>query len=920
MSYIIRMKILHYKCLKKKLHPLPCSLFFFILLAGLAENAFSSASMPAQNVLAPKSELESIELKSEALKAFKNALEPRNKSETTGQAATKNLVLKNQFSTPHYYVFLFHPQPSGNQKLISFEVNSNTSEVKELSQWDYSKNQDLPLNTDNILRSMPDHYQKLMPKMVNSLNYGVYYLKQKYGLHATPEALSAKETREKETGKKIGNKPEEIIRNYLEQFMMDISDQKKMHDLYVIKPENFPESYYLELQKEIAREQGHGDIKLKDKVKNKVMPIAVKNVIDDQISTLQTWLDYFSSPDSNFYPDWAKYWAFRSMVRLSSYDKEKKIFADRDKNTVAPFPDLNREALASVIDLMVKKTGGNPIPFNGNNELEKLVEERNFGKLYAYALENATPAGKNELFITSGQWVKYLQGSDPTPLIKSLQGFGTGWCTAGESTAQIQLSLGDFFVYYSNNKNGNPVVPRIAIRMEQNKIGEVRGIAHQQNLDPYMVEIAEKKLKDFSDGPKYQKKTEDMKYLTEIEKKQNSGMELDQNDLIFLYETESQIEGFGFEKDPRIEELKNKRNKVITNDYSVIYSIPERDVLREVTPNDRKTNNKRVYIGEKVYTPPKDISLEELQNLNKIIGLNIDLTDISQSVKNELITWNGSFIDRGKIVSYPGLQSVSGDLIISKANKFQADSLQSTGGNLNAKNVRNFKADSLQRVGGGLNADNADTFNANSLKTVGRELNAPNSTSFGADSLEEVGTFLVTSKIREFKANSLKYVGWYFDASKARTFSADSLQYVGRYLDIRSAEEVKLDSLQSIGWYLDASKARIFSADSLQYVGWYLDVRNAARLILNSLQYVGWSVYANRAEIFESTVHHIGKHLDASSALTVNAPLLKYVGIDLNAPKAEFKAPHLHNVGGKLYVRQADLVRAIMSNNTITSA
>jgi hypothetical protein len=37
------------------------------------------------------------------------------------------------------------------------------------------------------------------------------------------------------------------------------------------------------------------------------------------------------------------------------YDKEKHKFNNRDKGTVAPFADLDREALAYVIDVIVKK-------------------------------------------------------------------------------------------------------------------------------------------------------------------------------------------------------------------------------------------------------------------------------------------------------------------------------------------------------------------------------------------------------------------------------------------------------------------------------------------------------------------------------------------------------------------------------------
>ena len=62
-------------------------------------------------------------------------------------------------------------------------------------------------------------------------------------------------------------------------------------------------------------------------------------------------------------------------------------------------------------------------------------------------------------------------GTDHMPLVESLKGYNTGWCTAGESTAKTQLQGGDFYVYYTLDENDEYKVPRIAIRMENNQIG-----------------------------------------------------------------------------------------------------------------------------------------------------------------------------------------------------------------------------------------------------------------------------------------------------------------------------------------------------------------------------------------------------------------------------------------------------------------
>lgn len=413
--------------------------------------------------------------------------------------------------------------------------------------------------------------------------FGSQFLHQKDSqLHTTPPIEKTQERR-KAKGEGTSQKPADKIGAYLDR-VKDILNpeplkrdrdfdrgqrnidflKRRLYENVILKPEDIPESYY-ENQRRLAREQGHGDIEITDEMRSQLSEV----IISDQKSTLDNWTDYLTSPDSDSYPMWAKYWAYTGMLKLSTYDKEKHAFGKRDKDTVAPFPDLNREALAYVVDIVVKKINEDNISDTEDNpELQKLLQGTNFGKLYAYAIEKVTPTEENELTNTQGEWVKYPQDSDHMPLVNSLQGHGTGWCTAGETTAQSQLEGGDFHVYYSYDQQGKPTIPRVAIRMKGPNIGEVRGIAHEQNLDPYIGDVLDKKLTEFADGQAYQKKSTDMKHLTQIEGKRKYGEELTREDLRFLYEFDANIEGFGFHKDPRTEEI--LANRDIKSDISHI--------------------------------------------------------------------------------------------------------------------------------------------------------------------------------------------------------------------------------------------------------------------------------------------------------------------------------------------------------------
>ncbi len=350
------------------------------------------------------------------------------------------------------------------------------------------------------------------------------------------------------------------------------------HNEYVIRAENIPDSYF-ENQRRLARERGEGNIEITPEIKKQF----IEQIIQDQKSTLDNWVNYLTSPDADAYSLWAKYWAFRSMVKLSSYDKEKKDFGLRDKHTVNPFPELNHEALAYTIDVITKKAKKENISLAENNpELEKLIKGENFGKIYGYFIDKSTPSETNDelLKTTKGQWIKYEKGSNPKALAESLKGHFTGWCITSEPTAETYLKDSNFYIYYSNDKNGKPNIPRAGIEIKEDEIAAVHGIAKGQNLDPHIADILEEKLEKFPDKEKYKKKTADMKLLTQIDNKLKKGEEPTKDELKFLYEIDNKIEGFGLENDSRIEEIKKSRNP--RQDYAAIFHCRPEQVAQTI--------------------------------------------------------------------------------------------------------------------------------------------------------------------------------------------------------------------------------------------------------------------------------------------------------------------------------------------------
>ncbi|MCX6766432.1 MAG: hypothetical protein NT170_01450 [Candidatus Moranbacteria bacterium] len=308
------------------------------------------------------------------------------------------------------------------------------------------------------------------------------------------------------------------------------------------------------------------------------------------------------------YPDWLKYYTFRSILKMGRCDKKKKAFTERYGGAIAPFPDLNREALAIVLGDIEKHEGGNSdLEFTKRFDIKEeikqqycqLLKQKNFAKLYALGIEEFKPIPEELLKITEGEWKKFSRGSDHNPLVESISDYGTGWCLRGEAMAERYLirDQNDLYIYYSLDKEGKPNVPRVVMVVNSNgRIAEVRGVAEEENLDPYIGNIVETKLSqpEFEEeGKAYKKKSADMKLLTEIEKKTKTGQRLDKNDLIFLYEIDSQIEGFGYQRDPRIEEIRKARNK--KEDMLVIFECSNDQIAEG--PEEINENTK-AYVGE----------------------------------------------------------------------------------------------------------------------------------------------------------------------------------------------------------------------------------------------------------------------------------------------------------------------------------
>ena len=345
--------------------------------------------------------------------------------------------------------------------------------------------------------------------------------------------------------------------------------KKYYYKKYVIKEQNVPESYFKK-QEKIALDRGYGHVKYDEKTKKQ----EIEHIINEQKKSLDMWLDYLFSKDTDMYPTWFKYYVFQGMLKLGYFDKEKNRYTKRTESTVKPFIELNREALSIIYSELIKVLNKENID---DKKLNELINNGSFSKLYSYAVLKLDSVKDDGFKSNDGIWKKYNKGSNPEILFNDINGKGTGWCTAGGiKTARAHINGGDFHVYYTKDREGNYTKPRIAIRMKDNQIAEIRGISENQNIETNMEKVVDKKLEEFPDGDEYKKKVKDMEMLTYIYTKHENKGELTKTDLRFLYEIDDKITGFGYARDPRIEELLQERN--VRKDLTLVLDCKEKNI------------------------------------------------------------------------------------------------------------------------------------------------------------------------------------------------------------------------------------------------------------------------------------------------------------------------------------------------------
>ena len=410
-------------------------------------------------------------------------------------------------------------------------------------------------------------------------------------------ALTGFETRQKsivessfakarQSGEKLSGKPsekrnlsylsrlEKLIAKrgtHLEQKLWEATIEKRG---LLLEEEDITEATWESVRQEL-RDAGHGYIELTDSSKHEYY----EKWRELQRKSLEKWARYLGDEHSP-YPIWFKIYAWDGMTKMGHFDLKTSQFQNRNKTTIAPYPEPNPEILAKVFEIVSHYFGDSKKEIyteegTRNIPLEKIVQTGNFSKIYSAVI---TPPEKTE--DVHGEWVEYGLGDEDDI---ALAAQGTGWCVASSAVGGHYLRYG---TYGQNNNNRHNkerdannhskfilfrlvdpetgVLARDAcasIRLDPNgKVAEISGLQEWQSLDDSLVPIVEEKVRSLPGGEKFLEAFADKKMLIILDHKMQNGEDLTKEELIFLYELERPIKALStyYDTDPRIEELKGE--------------------------------------------------------------------------------------------------------------------------------------------------------------------------------------------------------------------------------------------------------------------------------------------------------------------------------------------------------------------------
>ncbi|GIW65540.1 MAG: hypothetical protein KatS3mg094_059 [Candidatus Parcubacteria bacterium] len=683
---------------------------------------------------------------------------------------------------------------------------------------------------------------------------------------------------------KIPPNPKDQIPYYIQRIIdilkkesgKELFKKQILYKKFIIKPENIPSDYFKNvLLVNFAEILGHTREELREpQIRQAVIELfekrigqsfetyqvpeqekqqLIQQIIEDQKRSLDTWFDYLTSPEAENYPTEFRYWIFAEVLRCGAYDEIRKEYNKRTETTVATFPELNSQALGLLIDELIRKEKGEPSGLTNLNEeqqkeLQKLIQSEDFRKLYPWLLEyvNSLKLPEEKLIITEGKWKLFSQASNPKDLIKAIGGFNTNWCIAGEETAKNYLSHSDIYIYFSEDNEGNPTIPRVAIVFNRNlnQITEIRGISKGQNLDQYITPVVKKSLTEgleieekkiiLPGSERYLQATEDMNRLAEIYIKYLNNQELDLEELKFLYEIDRDIVGFGYEIDERINNILRRRN--LKKDLSKIFNCREEQITTEtieITDETVVVYDYLVYLMPQKWTYfPKKLTF---------ISGNADFSDSEvEDLGNLRIIRGDAFFERSRIKTLKNLEEIGGNTYFSNSEVEDLGNLRIIRGDTHFERSRIKTLKNLEEIRGNAFFKNSEVEDLGNLRIIEGDANFERSRIKTLKNLEEIrgNAFFKNSEVEDL--GNLRIIGGHVFLERSRIKTLKNLEEIRGNAFFRNSKVEDLGNLRIIRGDAFFRYAPIKNLGKLEEIGGYFFVSSKDEELIRLLKERGF--------------------------------------------------------------------------------
>jgi len=640
-------------------------------------------------------------------------------------------------------------------------------------------------------------------------------------------------------------------KNILKKIETEFQDMLKNYESYVINEDSDSITNYMNNEIEIKRDAGISIDEL-TKMEQDLNNQTARNQTIQQIAKTQKegliqWVDYLSQSQYNVS---FKFLMLKAILNFN-YDLKKNKLFQRGNDTIRNFTPFDAGSLAEL----------------ENNKSDYL--------LFDYSVimnENSIKALNSQEIIESsgnGKWIKFNGGKktkdediekNGTQLMRLTQ--NTYWCTSRAGTSQLRG--GDFYVYVIES-NGE-IFPRIAVRMNENEVGELRGNnSSAQDLDAEMLPIAEKFLitnipnnsgKKWLDAIIYNKSCVEMTKRLQLE-----GFYKD-----FIYDY------------IKLVSVKEKYKVEYGENGNVTNMIKEFDIQKNNLPNqyynksDFETNH--IFLSQNTVYFIGDLGNYQLGFIKSHIE---NAGDIRGFTNFKLKLISGDLDVTQDVISLGNIEYVGGNLTLSKNTK-DLGAIKYIGGEINMNQAEIDSLNNLESLGG-------DLIITSKLKDLGKlkKVNNLNIQScdenFTLGSLEEIETDFIIANDLNVDFGNLKTIGGSFIGSKIKTTDLKNLESVGGDFNIAGSKIKLFPNLKNIGGNADFSNNFCSSTQNIETILGDIKFLNSRIMEFPKLNKIGGNIEF-RGSYFKSfgNIKYIGGNLNFADSLIEELGDLEYIG------------------------------------------